>query len=290
MLNEKQEFLQYTYDIDTVEPGFPAFRLQVGNLKNSGSGIYRALSIVARGFLFDDKGDRTAISISDAENIMLAWMGEKHGELPKEALGIDGWYPKYVEKLNEYKKAGDPKYKPLSENSIKKGIGHINPNSVLATALDSGPLRERYLIVEKIADPEELFDGIKAPKNNVSKSARSKALKTLALYLMETENDSSRECALINRTDLSNWVAAKWENGDIRKFVYISGESEPLFPVNNRIFKHFFIGVNKNWMEKTGCRVVDGEELDRLLAENEKLLYYADDYSNNDLRIREKYC
>ena len=169
MLNELKEFEQYTMGVDAFKN--PADRrLKYGTfVKKPLSGLERAMTIIARWYIFKNDNAVQNFNEDDVKEVLKAWCGF---EIKKDVLGdspVNGWLNRYIrclflqEALCVFNKKIDSL--PLDTSGrteLMEALKEININD------DAGKLCDNNVILEQTV--KNLFDPeiAKAIKNNLS--------------------------------------------------------------------------------------------------------------------------
>ena len=107
MLNERIEFDQYTFDINTYNPANPETvkpRLNHKNICNSLSGIDRAMTVIARYYYYNyynaasNKQPSKNERIAFVEKILKTWCGSSK-QHPEKLVHLQSWLPKYIKEV-----------------------------------------------------------------------------------------------------------------------------------------------------------------------------------------------
>ena len=217
MLDEWKEYEQYTADLTAAD--VPR-RMRYDNLTDSFASVPRAMTIIARRAL---DGQNTAERVGFARGCLQLWCGHAAlDEIPAAASEEDralqsrlaGWFPRYLALLAADKRAAGrekaaEKLEKRAAQFAERGKRYDMPEldadraekesdlraicyeSVIADAINAGPLRTRYLVVASGLDEAALFQGVKMKASDVSSPKlahapkwRTQILKLTAMYLL----------------------------------------------------------------------------------------------------------
>ena len=156
----------------------------------------------------------------------------------------------------------------------------ITYESVIADAIDAGPLRKRYLVVTSGLDEQALFQGVTKNDTDAStqkaraKTVRTQILKITAIYLL-SRRGNARGMVSIKASDADTYLqtstAAKEKNeSDLFSLMKLDGE--PIFEketLSNAISR---LCVSEAWMERGGFVLAEEAELKKYPGK----LYYDD--------------
>ena len=177
MLNEILEFEAYVKSPESEKPRIQP-KLLTNNFNEDGNlfGIERILIVIARGYIFskchqneiyNSDGMVNNELLNDTRVILQRWCGFDFDEsgLQIDRESISNWFEKYPEAdgwLKQYwmfhcaKKTKKEKMwntieKQWGESLMEKDYAedHITLDSVIANAINRGPLRERYMVLRK---------------------------------------------------------------------------------------------------------------------------------------------
>lgn len=243
MINEILEFESYittpTSDTPRLQP-----KMLTGDFGSTGNlyGIEHLLTIIARGFIFDNFYDTDKIFddgiisddfIATVANILFSWLGF---ECAKDCAGdvdaINKWNKKYPQAecwLKKYymkhctKKDALKRWTKIEEERTKYLLGDdyrlsvVSINNIIANALELGPLKEQYMIIKKgpaVIESTKLKDrfgylfcldeNVKAA--NPQEKTVERFLKNIAAYLYLKENHPvGQKFVLLDRIQLLCW-------------------------------------------------------------------------------------
>ena len=191
------------------------------------------------------------------------------------------------------KKMFNDKLARTEKNDFKK----ISYDRIIADAIAAGPLRRFYLVCEN-AD----FSGIsvktekrtsypftkKKECSEWSGKTMQKAdliMKTVAAFLLEQEARNSDNpygsIAPVNLTDISNWMTGKTGTDTLKSFEI---KPKPLVTFDKSIKNVTAIGLNAEWMQHCGWKIVPEESLDDYLVDHPDATFYSDFGAGNCLR------
>ena len=310
MLNELREYEEYTIPVDKLAGDG---RLLYDNLKDDHSGIDRAMTTVARHFLFRN-AEKTPGGTEDlrpdvgyAQKALKAWcgfLGEEAAEEP-ELQAINGWLQAYIQHLNSQGKGRSGikdisgkktqfsqklftvKTQKPSPGTRKNGSGNnykkITYERVIADALLLGPLSRYYLICET----DELFQRWTVQKNGKTvRPEKPNGIKDVNLLLLLTAAcllgfpTSGRRFVPFNKVDVNNWHN-KGKKEDIanamKTFRFSEHGAAPFRP----IFEKQLIGGNTAkvrlddlWAQQ--FMIVEESRLRAALQEKPGRIFYSD--------------
>ena len=308
MLNEIREYEQYTAHLNTLrEPA--ARRLKyVTLIKNHLGGLERAMTIIARRFIFKDKETAEHFNEAAVIEILKAWCGFRNESDMSETEHLNAWLPNYIrqvlleeaqqeqdlnrvrlinswiEKLNNKNKEFSKSMYPdsfISENSYKA----ITYERIIANAFHEGKLEMYYLLCE--TDP--LATG--CIRKNTTTNVKMKdsdydlLLKATAYHLLQ-KKDNEQEYAFFNQSDLANWLLVKADpkKFELEKYI-LTATSEPLFSKTTIGHNATKIKIHPKWMEK--FRLVKADDIDN--PENRGRIFYSDPGCGDFLQRNVKY-
>lgn len=308
MLNEIREYEQYTAPLDTLkEPA--ARRLKYLTLiKSHLGGLERAMTIIARWFIFKDNDTVENFNEATIIEILKAWCGFQSKNDISEAEHLKDWLPKYIrqvllgealqkqetnriklintwlEKLNNRNKEFSKSMYPdnfKSENSYKA----ITYERIIANAFLEGKLEMYYLLCE--TDPLES----ECIRKNTTTNVKMKEpdydllLKATAYYLLQ-KRDNGQEYAFFNQSDFANWLLVKADpkNFELEKYL-LTATGEPLFSKTTIGHNTTKIKIHPKWMEK--FRLVKAADIDN--PENRGRIFYSDPGCSNFLQRNVNY-
>ncbi len=183
------------------------------------------------------------------------------------------------------KRMFDDKMDRTERNDFKK----IMYEKIIADAITAGPLKRYYLVCEK-ADLSGIsvktkkttsYPFTQGKKKDGKWSAPTKnkediILKTIAAFLLEQEfrdaEDLYSGIVPVNLTDIANWLAGKTDMDILKSFKL---NSRPLFTFD-AIDNVAAIGIDTEWMQSCGWKVVSEENLEAYLAEHPSAAFFSD--------------
>ena len=196
------------------------------------------------------------------------------------------------------KKMFNDKPSRTEKNDYKK----IMYEKIVADAIAAGPLKRYYLVCEN-AD----FSGIsvETKKKNSFPFTKSKMksgewsgptknkadliMKTIAAFLLEQEARAAESpydgFVPVNLTDITNWLAGSTGTDTLKSFRI---KARPLF-VFDAIDNVAAIGIDTEWMQSCGWRIIPEEELDTYLTNYPDAEFYSDYGAGQHLRKNVRY-
>ena len=291
MLDEKKELAEY---ICKTESGMTK-RLTYMNLTNKLSGIRRALVIIAGYAFFERKLDKN--SVTDALN---AWCGfetdtmRASAEKDAEFFGsISGWLPCYINLMGEDEKYRNKVEETLALLASKRKNWNYDPffsegrvndrnaitfTSVLAEAVNKGPLKERVITFKK--------DPIKSMVMSKGSQDGKKKVFIMAVAAYCAESSENRKKVHLDRPAFSNWVgegckSAKKVKSILSSLSFKAGSTvQPLFlmeNIGNEDVEYNKIFLNEDFVREFDPKVMSFNEYRTIPREDrKKLIVYAD--------------
>jgi len=254
MLNEKLEYLQYTYDKEK----YSCERLKWKNISSHFAGISRPLEIISRKKVFD-------MDIHSKEDIL---------KVKEELEGWkDGWITKYIESLNGIEKNTTACIKELKTTSydgemysdLRKGnsndLNATRYEKTIADALNRGPLKRYYLVGKESKTDENLDCGTRKKEGKGYEKRKNRVLKVTAAYLLAFGDREDGYKRLVN-ADIGNWFDAGSDLNAANMYD-IKYNKEPLiekYDIDKKI-NFLILRLNKNWLEDGNWRIVEESEL-----------------------------
>lgn len=166
LLNEIGEYEQYTLPPENFV-ACPQFRLKYMTLiKREFSGLERALTIVARHFLFDETERRDEKAVCE---ILKAWCGFKN-EATALPVHFNGWLPNYICRAFLAER--------LNSCSEKISDLDLELQASLTELIKNTPVRYDF---EKIRDSVEAWENFKATRGDALKKIGNEPTQILAL-------------------------------------------------------------------------------------------------------------
>ena len=95
MLNEIKEFEQYTFPLNSVFDKLDC-RLKYANMFPDFSGLDRALTIIARWYIFKDGKDRSNFNEENTKEVLKTWCGFHTDKALPEITLLKDWLPNYI--------------------------------------------------------------------------------------------------------------------------------------------------------------------------------------------------
>lgn len=310
MLNEIGEYEQYTLSPEEIAACRNRRLKQYTLIKQKFGGLERAMTIIARHFIFD-----TPVGFNEKEvrEILKAWCGFNHEAKTILPEHFYGWLNNYIRILLSEKvqsnaptaeiknllKALDElpgKEKDFSKNLFDgldaKGdifFRAITYDKVIANAFLAGKLCRYYLVCD-----EELFNTkkiFKLGKRGQKLSAKDKdmVLKMTAEYLLQRQY-TSQEFIMTNNANMINWLSGseKSERLAIKRGNYLLSETEEkIFEVGDKIER---LGVTKiklchEWAKHFSLVKDDSDNLDDKLGR----IFFSDVGSDEFLKANVRY-
>ena len=323
MLDERLEYQQYTYDPQELHH---VCRLKYrglikptskgkGEEKEKGpsfSGLRRAMTIVARYYLFDVFGDEPDRKerVKDTMDALRRWVGDlSHADEEKEgkySLFFSDWLPNYInlclkmeyrdndEILANLDKAlvalKKEEYPHFNRSQADVASWNVNTThtityeDIVYCANYAGCLKRYYLVCK-----DGLSENIKRLHISnrgeehimpVKGSFADLLLKALAVFLLAGEGEmTKREFRLINKTDLENWIINKQLNNSyISEFMY---HDQQVFVCQKidanqtelKVLPEFLKAYDLQLIEEEG----HGEAIDSFMAEHPGYVFYRDE-------------
>lgn len=311
MLDEWKEYEQYTADLTAANA---PRRMRYDNLTDSFASVPRAMTIVARRVL---DGRNTPERIAFARDCLRLWcghaeLGDGEGQIPLAESEADcalqaqlaGWFPRYLALLAADKrsankeKAAEKLEKKAAQFAVRgtrydapeldadraekdSDLRAITYESVIADAINAGPLHTRYLVAASGLDEAALFQGVKMKKSDVSSVKlihapewRTQILKLTAMYLLGCCG-KARGAVSIKLSDADTYLqtntAAK-EKNEPDLFQRMTLDGEQIFQketFSNAICR---LRVSAKWLDRGGFVLATEDELKNYPG----ALYYAD--------------
>ena len=340
MLNEIKEYEDYTKKLATSKNPRLSTKIFFVNYKGKISfkctGITRALTTIARYHLFNDNTHKSYYDLSNDEKKKLRektikelnkWCFQKNGILQKyyyNYCNIEKQEDiKYLEALwtnfknNKKKKnswGSTNIYMPLTMS--RSSLNAINFPIIIAEAIRNGPLKTRYLKInkdfekkiyiqtkamrmkaqeeaqEKTPPNAQLLSSYIDKNGNLStngKKYRDKLLKQICAYLLNSNNSS--DYVYISKTDLANWMsyptfATKGAKEQIEFFYEKEDTSEeentfnakPLYEYSDKKCR-----ISQNLIEDLGISILDKNQLKALKKDNhDDYIFFKDNGSGTN--------
>ena len=171
------------------------------------------------------------------------------------------------------------------KNDFKK----IMYEKIIADAITSGPLKRYYLVCENVdlsgisvktkEKTSYPFTQGKEKSGKWSVPTKKKAdliLKTVAAFLLEQEFRDSEELysgfVPVNLTNIANWLAG---NINVNMLQSFSIDSRPLVTYDS-IDNVAAIGIDTEWMQSCGWKVISEENLDAYLTAHPSAEFFSD--------------
>jgi len=317
LLNEIGEYEQYILPPEKIAVS-ENLRLKYYTLiKKELSGLERAMTIIARHFIFD-----TPVGFNEDElrEILKAWCGFKHEaktSLPEHFDGLLICYISHFQPLpvaKDFNSAYDDVPEEIKSNTDKiKNVlktlqklrnkdnlfknnyfdsltskddnlfRAITYDKIIANALLMGKLRRYYLVCD-----EEPFMEKKVLKKDGRKfSEEDIVLKMTAEYLLSNRNHK-QEFIVTNNADMINWLLSSTKSEDLSK----KRESYILAETNEKIFETRKVGknvikvkVNPEWVRHFRLIEDGSDDLDAKLGR----IFFSDAGSSELLRKNVRY-
>lgn len=256
MLNEILEFEAYVKAPESADPRIQPKMLTKNYESDDLNGIGGILVILARGFIFGFETEQKIYNedglvneniLNDTKYILLQWCGfdlnvleskekainddlENHRqcilEWKKTYPEADGWLKKYwlhhcpEKKKEQWENVESEWNKKLCSKNKEYSQKQITLTSVIAIALERGPLRKRYMTLRKDTsekpekDPKKrfvyLYSRIEPHKDgsgtSIHETTREQILKNIAAYLIGKEyHPKNQRFILLDRGRLMGW-------------------------------------------------------------------------------------
>lgn len=327
MLNEIIEAKGYLFDPDdgSCEHQSLNAKLFCGK-KGDLNGLDRAMTMVARYFLFED-GAEGEQAITRAGAALRMWCGLMPDK-PEDALEnerlyllakfpwLEQWLPdllnregasedgpnrdivrKTLEKLE--KRRGPFAYSAFTQANENNNFKLLNYEKVIANALIAGgPLKRYYLVCE---DPDWFSKICKQRGTNryakPMPKDEDKVLKLLSAYLLEINRKKKRTASFgfepINLNAVAAWLGAhtKFTN---TKYTVFNYEKQDIFEFElGKSGNAIKVRPDAEWMNSCGWQLIDGTDgdgaLDDYLAAHPGAIFYSDGGTPDPLGKNVKY-
>ena len=282
MIDELIEFKEYSEDLYKDNPRLIAslfFKPEKGKKCIKCNGITRALTIIARYYLFDNGKDYYKLKKVQRKKLR----EEVLIKLNEWCFSEEGALYKYFEKngkINLWDDFKESKEKLWNSANIYMSLNAptfyefaISFPIIIADAIQAGPLKVRYLKIRKGFEENIYFqtksmrkkspDAVESLTKNVDKKGqlagkcadyRNQLLKQICAYLVNAEGPS--EFVTINSIDLANWMNIKSfaSNSDSEQ-VYFFYKNQPLYEYKNK--KYY---INQKMIKELEISLVDEKE------------------------------
>ena len=217
MLNEKLKYSQYQFDYYRKEENKEKkYRICIDNFNNNFTGVPRALEIIARYELFENRS-----TPAKTKKRLLEWLDElKKEDNLKMVLSHAKAADKIKQLVTAKQEALDEFIKHYSKRSIdlkntgRRTIANVNDINVstwdktIASALEKGPLKE-YILVEKEDLSGKVYkcnrDTERLLSEDRAKNHKDYLLKFTAYYLIE--NILKQKSVTLKELLIYNWSA-----------------------------------------------------------------------------------
>lgn len=272
MLNECREAQEY----ENLTAEKKSSRLLASLIKVNGKGIVRALTLIARRVLFEEKKYDEIEELSKRKQII----NETLEEMKRWCFGENSTLYQYCLKKEAFPEKRKDYFEEKKEKWYEGGIYDENPSSysfnfreIIADAITQGPLKKRYLICksgfekeityetagkEKIVsmvNQDGIVDGKQKQKN------LDRCLKIISSYLLLVEQGS--EHVRINKTDLANWMQyPSYANKECFSFFY---QGEELLEERNGRQQ-----LNSRFLEEYDVQLVEENDLEIIKKEKKE--------------------
>lgn len=294
MLNEILEYEQYISK-DTV-------RLGARGLNNKLGGYVRALTIIARHFLFAENEENPINNIESTIECLKAWLGFEYdnaqiNKFAKEEIDyIANCFPEYINnkaKSEEHKKVlksiletkkttllfnfyTNPQKKTNEKNSMKS----ITYESIIADALNQGALK-KYLFRSKGNKITE--DIVKTSlKNNVSLSEEDEdIIPKLTAFYMLAKKRTKKDYIVITGVDIINWSNKDSDFNSKNWLSRFKYNGTALFDKDTVAGNIIKIKINEDWIKEHEMEIVSYSDYNP----NDGFTYYEDMGANKPLAI-----
>ncbi len=296
MLNEKLEYKQYTKETGTL-------RLGSRSLSNGLGGYVRALTTVARHFLFAN-GENPIDNIESTIECLKAWLGFDYNEskinksAKNEINDIKNYLPHYIDtiyidadakkdkvtKILGAKKSTLQFYlytNPNNKSNDKNSAKAVTYESIIADALNQGIL-DKYLLKVKGSAFGALTKSSNSNKVNLNSTDEDLITKITAYYLLSQKKQQLKQnWIVVNGVDIINWST---RNNDLNhndwlvKFTYNNNLLFEKITVDGNVMK---IKVNEEWINKYEMQIVSYSDYNP----NDGFTYYEDMGANKPLVI-----
>lgn len=183
------------------------------------------------------------------------------------------------------------------KNDYKK----IMYDKIIADAIAAGPLKRYYLVCEnddlsgirhttkKLKSFLFRNNGVMEKWSNPTKVKADLIKKTVAAFLLEQKlrhaDNQYEGTAPVNLTDISNWLAGSTGTDNLLAFDI---EDRPLF-IFDTTDNVAAIGIDNQWMEMCGWKVLPEDELDAYISEHPRAVYYSDPGAGQYLQKQVRY-
>lgn len=314
MLNEIREADGYLFDPDAGACEYQSLNTKLFcGKKGDLNGLDRAMTMVARYFLFED-GAEEEQAIARAKVALMMWCGLVPGDL-KGALAeehlyllvkypwIDQWLPKLlrresamdggpneaiVEKtLQKLEKRREPfMYATLTQANQGNSFKLTTYEKVIANAIVAGGPLKKYYLVCKDADWFTKVCKERGSKRYADPMPKDedKVAKLIAAYLLEVNRKKKRAVSAgfepVSLNTLATWlgVNTKFTN---TKYTVFSFEKRELFEFEmGRSGNMIKVRPDADWFECCGWTLIDATEgdaaLDEWLADHPDSVFYSD--------------
>ena len=242
---------------------------------------------------YDEEADR---KFSELENFI------------KKVIEGSDRLKKIVEFLINYEEDFNPD-KPLfpkiqsqkTKTNNKNDLKTIKFKSIIANALNEGPLHRYYLICNANPMDRVRKNNSKTPigkhakcsaDSDVRLNAQDRILKTTACYLLQQKINPDQEFVYFNRQDLINWLKTDNLKSNILptyRFVTKDDENdtEPIFEFITISKNTSKLRVNPHWLETFNFKLIEEHDLDN--PENREMTFYSDQGGGEYLHENQKY-
>lgn len=314
MLNEIREADGYLFDPDAGACEYQSLNTKLFcGKKGDLNGLDRAMTMVARYFLFEDGADEEQ-AIARAKVALMMWCGlmpenlkgalaEEHLYLMVKYPWIDHWLPELLKResamdsgpnsaivekaLTKLEKRRDQfTYGALTYANANNNFKLLSYEKVIANALIArGPLKKYYLV----CNDADWFSKVCKKKRgeeyaNPMGKDEDKVAKLIAAYLLETNRKKKRTVSAgfepVSLNDVSAWIGMKTKLTNTN-FAVFSYQKQALFEFEmGRSGNMIKVRPNADWFEHCGWALIDATEgdaaLDEWLADHPGAVFYSD--------------
>lgn len=305
MLNEFLEFESYVTAPETDKPRIQPYLLTESFKEEPPAlnGIEQILTVIARAFIFENMDvknyDESELIdeqlVSAAIEVLHRWCGFDDSEQRKKTENplIKEWLKKYPEAegwLKRYwlhqfdekhaKKKRKPDKQKLWEtlqgqwnkkfNSLYDyRFKQISYGNVIANALETGPLRNRYLVIKRDENQKEekgkkRFDYLFEAKGNPQETTKMKFIKNIAAYLILQElHPENQTEVLLKRIQLLQWYGRDDAKGE-KKIWFLeefSWEGKPIFYHHSPQMDYIKFSVDANYLAEHDIRLIEERDI-----------------------------
>ena len=321
MLDEKREYNEYSCNLNAEDA---VARLKYSSLSNNLSGTDRAMTIIARHFIFENgplNRKNKEEQIKRARNALRLWCALPSEDMQKqcseteaaeEEKQLNCWMYRY---LNEYLpvKSGSDCSKIIDEFKEKRkkyeeslyeqiGFKSITFEREIAKAMRTGPLKRYYLAAQHpcLDENRKPVKGLElySQENKGIKNASDLMLKLTAALLLEGKNvrkisAQAKEGTAFrkyNNKDLANWCILNKIKGPehIDKTRY-KGKSAIIRKINEKGEDTAYARLDPKFLKDFGWRILEENELDEFLDKNPDGIFYSDQGSGKELALNTRY-